>query len=107
MLLRASDFGKEGAILDALSDMTSRRILNSLADKTMSIEEITEEVNVPMTTVYRHVHGLASVGLLLVRTAVTAGGDKYKLYKGCFRAISMEMNGVELRVWVEPNEQSH
>jgi hypothetical protein len=40
-----------------------------------------------------------------VRTAVTAGGDKYKLYKGCFRAISMEMNTVELRVWVEPNEE--
>jgi predicted transcriptional regulator len=97
-LLQANDFGMEKAILFALSDMTSRRILNSLAEKTTSIEEVTGEVDVPMTTVYRHVHGLVSSGLLLVRTAVTMGGDKYKLYKNRFRAISLEMNGVDLRV---------
>lgn len=100
-----SDTRMEGAILDAMSDEISRMILNSTAARGGSVEEITHETGIPLSTVYRRIHELEEEGLLLLEEIVLTGnGRRYSLYRSAFSRMTMALGPSGLRIWVTLNE---
>jgi phosphomannomutase len=95
------------AILDAVSDETSRRILNSTIREARPAEGIAHEIDVPVSTVYRRVHELAVAGVLFVeRIVTTKEGKRYSLYRSAFRGIKATLDEGRLQVWVTLNDYS-
>ena len=92
------------AILNALLDDYSRKILDSTIDKSKSITEIIREQNIPMTSTYRRVKLLMDNKLIKVeRSMVTEDGKRYYLYLSSIKNASIKYNEGELIVEVTPN----
>ena len=92
------------AILNALLDEYSRKILDSTIDKSKSITEIIREQNIPMTSTYRRVKLLVDSKLIKVeRSMVTEDGKRYYLYLSSIKNASITYNEGELIVEITPN----
>ena len=92
------------AILNALLDEYSRKILDSTIDKSKSITEIIREQNIPMTSTYRRVKLLVDSKLIKVeRSMVTEDGKRYYLYLSSIKNASITYDEGELIVEITPN----
>ena len=92
------------AILNALLDDYSRKILDSTIDKSKSITEIIREQNIPMTSTYRRVKLLVDSKLIKIeRSMVTEDGKRYYLYLSSIKNASITYNEGELIVEITPN----
>jgi len=92
------------AILNALLDDYSRKILDSTIDKAKSITEIIREQDIPMTSTYRRVKLLMDNKLIKVeRSMVTEDGKRYYLYLSSIKNASIKYNEGELIVEITPN----
>ena len=92
------------AILNALLDEYSRKILNSTIDKSKSITEIIREQNIPMTSTYRRVKLLVDSKLIKVeRSMVTEDGKRYYLYLSSIKNASIKYDEGKLIVEITPN----
>ena len=92
------------AILNALLDDYSRKILDSTIDKSKSITEIIREQNIPMTSTYRRVKLLVDSKLIKIeRSMVTEDGKRYYLYLSSIKNASIKYNEGELIVEITPN----
>ena len=92
------------AILNALLDEYSRKILDSTIDKSKSITEIIREQNIPMTSTYRRVKLLVDSKLIKIeRSMVTEDGKRYYLYLSSIKNASITYNEGELIVEITPN----
>tara|TARA_B100000949_G_scaffold223422_1_gene225888 strand:+ start:421 stop:792 length:372 start_codon:yes stop_codon:yes gene_type:complete len=92
------------AILNALLDEYSRKIIDSTIDKSKSITEIIREQNIPMTSTYRRVKLLVDSKLIKVeRSMVTEDGKRYYLYLSSIKNASITYNEGELIVEITPN----
>jgi len=93
------------ALIRALADDYSRKILLGTLEKARSVEELSQSLEIPISTAYRRVNELKEVGLLKVeKTIITNEGKKFELYRGAFRGINMQLEKGEIVVDVELNE---
>jgi DNA-binding transcriptional ArsR family regulator len=93
------------AILEAMSDTTSRAILSSIIADGKSIEEIATESQVPISSAYRRVHELRDRGLIMVeRIVVTRGGKRHHIYRSAFRGATVQVEPDRVRVQGLPND---
>ena len=92
------------AILNALLDDYSRKILDATIYNSKSITEIIREQNIPMTSTYRRVKLLMDNKLIKVeRSMVTEDGKRYYLYLSSIKNASIKYNEGELIVEITPN----
>lgn len=98
------DLGLSSAILSALGDESSRRILGSAIASGKTVEEISAEQNLPLSTCYRRMRALLGAGLMILeRTVVTPTGKRYAIYRTSFSKTAIRFNGEEIAVEVTPN----
>jgi hypothetical protein len=89
----------------ALSDEFSKRILVSTIDKGKTVQEISTEQAVPLSTCYRRAREMVDQGLLVVeRTVITAEGKKYTIYRSSFSAVEMASDFKETSLTAELND---
>lgn len=68
-------------ISQVLSNDTSRKVLEALADKPMSTTEISEKLGAPLTTLHYNIENLLATGLIKVeRTRYSEKGREVKYY---------------------------
>jgi predicted transcriptional regulator len=93
------------ALIRALADDYSRKILLKTLDRALSVEELSKSEGIPISTAYRRVNELKEIGLLTVeRTILTDDGRKYELYRSAFRRVHMDLVKDEIEIDVEFNE---
>lgn len=91
-------------ITHALDGGASRRVLAACVAEAHSAHELSAATLIPLTTVYRLLHRLERLHVLVVeRSAMTAEGRKYDLYRSRVRGVHLDVDeeGDHLR-W-EPN----
>jgi len=94
-----------GAILEAMSNEVSRRILSSTIEKGKPVEEISLESGIPPSTAYRRVQELCEIGLLVVeRIVISPSGKRYSIFRSAFRGVVAELESGQLHVEVTLNE---
>ncbi len=92
------------AIVEAVSDTSSRAILNSTVPSGKSIEEITTESGIPLSTAYRRVHELCAKGLLVTeRVVVTSRGKRCSIYRSALQGAKIDIEFDRVRVVGVPN----
>lgn len=92
------------ALLRALADEHSARILAATAYRPRSVLDLIREENIPPTTAYRRVHELEEDRLLVVsRTVVNPDGKSYKMYGATFREVNVRFDAGALVITATPN----
>ena len=92
-------------VAEAIASEYDRRVLAACVKKAKAVKEISQETGLPLPSTYRHVNRLVELGVMMIeRSAMTADGKRYELYRSRVRAARIEMDGNGERVSFEPNE---
>jgi predicted transcriptional regulator len=94
------------AIVGALENAGTRRILEAMADGPHSTAELAELVSVSRQTIYRRLDRLQDAGLVAERTRPRADGHHETVYVATLREFHVELtdDGFECTVRTEPAE---
>ncbi len=99
-----SDYEKASEVMKVVSDEYSRRIVVAIMSRSLSIEEISREENIPISTCYRRIRRMQRLGLVRVdKTVIQGDGKKYVCYRAAFRNPSIRVTPGEVLVDVIPN----
>jgi|GEM_PF-341763 len=87
-------------VLDALDDADCRTILEATRDATRTVNEISEECDLPQSTAYRKVDILADAGLLEESLRVRRSGKHVSEYDCAIEDVTLSVaaDGVSLTV---------
>jgi DNA-binding Lrp family transcriptional regulator len=93
------------ALVQGLADEYSRKIILSAIPKSKSVEEMSRENDIPLSTCYRRVHELLDAQILVIeRIIVTPDGKKYELLRSAYRAVNVSFEGGAMKVDAIVNE---
>ncbi len=91
-------------ILGALGDESSRRILTSAMSRGKTVEEISAEENLPLSTCYRRVRQFLDEGLMVLEKLIlTKTGKRYAVYRTSFTGVTIRFSSEETAVEASPN----
>ena len=77
---------KVNEVLRAVSDEYARTILASTLSQAKSVEDISNQTGIPVSTCYRRVHELVSLHLLkLEKIVITDTGKKYETFRSILK----------------------
>jgi len=103
--LEISEPSRIQALVQGLADEYSRKIILSAIPKAKSVEDMSRENDIPLSTCYRRVHELLDSQILVVeRIIVTPEGKKYELLRSAYRAVNVSFDGGVLKVDALINE---
>lgn len=92
------------SILQVLSDEYSRKILLSAISTSKSVEELSRQNEIPLSTCYRRVHELLGDGLLIMdRIVVTPDGKRYEMLRSAYKGFSVAFEDGTVKVEVVVN----
>ena len=92
------------SILSALADKEMLNILNTAMYKSVSINEIIKEANIPHTTAYRKIKSMVENGLVIVeKIKITDDGKKFSLFRSTLRSINVKYEDNNVIVEAEKN----
>jgi len=92
------------AIAEAMLDAFSRKIMTSTMLQGKTIETISAENDIPLSTAYRRVHDLEAKGIVVVeRIVLTSSGKRYAVYRSAFTEVKMDLEADGFSVQVTPN----
>ena len=98
------DEKKKKAIISALLDEYSRKILFSTIVNSKSVTDIMREQGIPMTSTYRKVKVLIDNNLMVVeKSMLTEEGKRYYLYRSKIKNASLIFEDGDLIVDVTTN----
>jgi DNA-binding transcriptional ArsR family regulator len=105
MIIR--DGERKKALLRAMADEYSLKILMSLIDKADSVNNISRVNDIPIATAYRRVSELQEAGLLVIdRGVLTDDGKRYDLYRSAVRSMQVSFKSGEIEIDVVPNRDA-
>ncbi len=91
--------------MQALGDEYARRILLSAIPAAKSVEDLSKENDIPLSTCYRRVHELLDAQVLLIdKIIVTDDGKRYELVRSAYRTIQVDLENGTMKVSAMINE---
>ena len=94
------------AVARILADEYSRKILASALAEPKSVEDLSKENNIPLSTCYRRMHDMLNEGILVVeRIVITPDGKRYELYRSGFSALTMTLESNMMWISGTVNEE--
>ncbi len=100
---------KDAEILKLMSDEYMRKIVASAASAAKSVEEISKENGIPISTCYRRVRELVDTGILREQSIILNGeGKKYQTYSSELKEarINLSNKGLTIETTFLPHEPS-
>lgn len=92
--------------VNAVSDEFSRRILASTLAQGKTVQEISLEQAVPLSTCYRRAHELMEGGLLVPeRIVLTPDGKRFTVFRSAFKKVQIVSDLADTSVSVELNPE--
>ena len=92
------------SLLSALGDESSRRILTSAIASGKTVEEISAEQDLPLSTCYRRIRHFVDEGLMILeRLVVTQAGKRFAVYRTTFSDVTIRFYPGEIAVETTPN----
>jgi len=98
------DDEKAKTMIAILSDKYSRSILFCTTLGPKSVEEVSKETKIPISTCYRRIHDMRVMGVLVIdKIVLTNDGRKYEVYKSAIKDARINIEGGRMTVEAEPN----
>ena len=101
--IKIKDDLKKQIILEIISDSYCRKILHATTAKYCSVQTISEEEKIPISTVYRRLHRLINEKILSVSGTIANNGKNNFFYKSKIKKILIENEDGELKIEIIPN----
>jgi len=92
------DEQRKQVILESLADKYCQLILKNTLDKPKSAMIISQEENIPLSTVYRKLQKLCDGKLLAISGSINRDGKKYFLYMSKIREIGIHWSVTETKI---------
>jgi predicted transcriptional regulator len=87
------DPGDEDTIFEMFADKQSRMILSLASIKECSASQLSQELGIPLATVYRKLKLMESTGLLKhVKTVINLSGNEEKYYRCAIREATVHIH---------------
>jgi DNA-binding Lrp family transcriptional regulator len=103
--LLIDDPSRVQALVQGLADEYSRKILLSAIPTAKSVEDLSRENDIPLSTCYRRVRELLDSQMLVIeKIIITTDGKKYELLRSAYRAITVSFDGGIMKVDAIVNE---
>ena len=103
--MEITDQARVNALVQGLADEYSRKILLSAIPAAKSVEDMSRENDIPLSTCYRRVHELLDAQILVVeRIIVTPDGKKYELIRSAYRSVTVSFDRGVMKVDAIINE---
>ncbi len=90
-------------ILEVISDEYSIKILSNTMKQYKTVNEISVETKIPVSTIYRRIRTLNREKLLRISGVIDENGKKVFLYKSKIKTISTFFNGDFVKIEIIPN----
>jgi len=82
------------AVARILADEYSRKIMAAALSEAKSVEDLSKENHIPLSTCYRRVHDMLRDGVVVVeRIVITRDGKRYELYRSGFSSLTLRLEG--------------
>lgn len=99
------DSSRVQSLIQGLADEYSRKIIISAIPAPKSVEDMSRENDIPLSTCYRRVHELLDAQLLVVeKVIVTNEGKKYELVRSAYRSVTVSFENGVMKVDAVINE---
>ena len=93
------------ALVQALGDEYSRKIMLATIPSPKSVEDLSKEGEIPLSTCYRRVHELVDAQVLLIdRIIVTNDGKRFELVRSAYRSVQVDLENGAMKVNAIINE---
>ena len=103
--MRIEEESSQHAVLAAISDDYKRKILEATKVIGKSVDEISTENSIPLSTSYRSVHALLALKLLYAEhTTITDSGKKHLTYRSLLNKVTISMSLDHLSVEVSSSQ---
>lgn len=92
--MEITDQAQVQALVQGLAEEYARKILLSTIPRAKSVEDLSRENDIPLSTCYRRVHELLDSKLLVIeRIIVTPDGKKYELLRSSYKSVTIRFDG--------------
>ena len=103
--MEISEPSRVQALVTGLADEYSRKVIRSGMPMGKSVEDMSRENDIPLSTCYRRVHELLDAQILVVeKIVVTPEGKKFELLRSAYRAVNVTFDGGVMKVDAIINE---
>lgn len=94
---------KKQRIVEIFSDQNTSTILSAIVTKSKSASEISDEIKIPLSTVYRKLHQLVENRMIAISGCIDTRGRRNYLYKSKIRSLQMAFTNEGLAIQVIAN----
>ncbi len=90
-------------ILEVISNEYSIKILSATMKEYKTVNEISAETKIPVSTIYRRIRVLNREKMIMITGVIDKTGKKSFLYKSKIKTISTFFNGDFVKIEIVPN----
>ena len=107
-ILQLNEYDVNQRIIEALTNVCSHAVLFSIVDKAKDAGEISNELQISISNVYKTLMNLEKLSLIKIeRFVVTNTGKKIKLYRSRIKKAKISVEGINSKVELVNNENGH
>ena len=107
-ILQLDEYDVNQRIIEALTNVCSHAVLFSIVDKAKDAGEISNELQISISNVYKTLMNLEKLTLIKIeRFVVTNTGKKIKLYRSRIKKAKISVEGINSKVELVNNENSY
>lgn len=105
-ILKLKEFDVTQKIIEALSNVYTRAILFSIKDDAKGVNQISQELQISISSVYKILTHLEDLALVTVEQFYMEGRKKIKMYRSRIGKVEIFMSSMEPELMLYPNSAS-
>ena len=107
-ILQLDEYDVNQRVIEALTNVCSHAVLFSIVDKAKDAGEISNDLQISISNVYKTLMNLEKLTLIKIeRFVVTNTGKKIKLYRSRIKKAKISVEGINSKVELVNNENSY
>ena len=107
-IIELSEFDITQKIIESLSNVCTRSVLFSIKTESKDVTQISEELKISLSTVYKTLATLEDLALAEIdRYEISPEGKKIKLYRSRIGKVEITLENLEPVLMLHPNDSKN
>ena len=107
-IIQLSEFDITQKIIESLSNVCTRSVLFSVKNESKDVTQISEELKISLSTVYKTLATLEDLALAEIdRYEISPEGKKIKLYRSRIGKVEITLDDLEPTLMLHPNDSKN
>ena len=107
-IIQLSEFNVTQKIIESLSNVCTRSVLFSVKNESKDVTQISDELKISISTVYKTLSTLEDLALAEIdKYVISPEGKKIKLYRSRIGKVQITLDELEPVLMLHPNESKN